>query len=56
VAIVAASSKAEVDAAYSELVSHPRYSSAAFDEGKLISRELRQGQRGISAVIAAEQR
>jgi hypothetical protein len=56
VAIVAASSKAEVDAAYSELVSHPRYSSAAFDEGKLISRELRQGQRGISTVIAAEQR
>jgi hypothetical protein len=56
VAIFTASSKAEVDAAYSELVNHPRYSSAAFDAGKLIWRELRQGQRGISAVIAAEQR
>lgn len=56
VAILTAVSSAEVDAAYSEIINRPRYSSAAFDMGKLISRELRQGQRGISAVIAAEQR
>ncbi len=53
VAILTAVSKAEVDAAYKELVNRPRYSSAAFDKGKLISRELREGQRGISKEIAA---
>jgi hypothetical protein len=56
VAIFTAKSKAEVDAAYRELIDHPRYSSAAFDAGKLIWRELRQGQRGISIEFAAEHR
>ena len=54
VAIFTAKSKAEVDAAYRELINHPRYSSAAFDAGKLISRELRQGQRGISSAVRIE--
>jgi hypothetical protein len=34
VAIFAASSKAQVDAACPELVNHPRYSAAAFDAGE----------------------
>ena len=54
VAIFTAKSKAEVDAAYRELVNHPRYSSAAFDAGKLIWYELRQGQRGISSEVRVE--
>ena len=56
VAILTAVSSAEVDAAYGEIINRPRYSSAVFDMGKLISRELRQGQRGISVEVAAEQR
>ncbi|MBI3041794.1 MAG: hypothetical protein HYY78_03105 [Betaproteobacteria bacterium] len=56
VAILTAVSKAEVDAAYGELVDRPRYSSAAFSGGKLISYELRRGQRGISKEIAAARR
>lgn len=56
VAILTANSKAEVDAAYRELIDHPRYSSAAFEAGKLISRELLRGQRGISSDIAPEHR
>jgi hypothetical protein len=54
VAIFAATSKAEVDAAYRELVNHPRYSAAAFDAGKLIWYELRQGQRGIVSDVKGE--
>jgi len=56
VAIFTAQSKSEVDAAYRELVNHPRYSSAAFDAGKLIWYELQQGQRGISSEVAAARR
>jgi hypothetical protein len=54
VAILTAVSKAEVDAGYREVIDRPRYSSAAFDKGKLISRELREGQRGISKDVGAE--
>lgn len=56
VAILKATSKAEVDAAYDRLIRQPRYSSAAFSGGKLIHYELRNGARGISAEIAAEGR
>jgi len=56
VAIFTADSKAEVDAAYRELINHPRYSSAAFNGGKLTSYELRNGARGIAAEITAEGR
>jgi hypothetical protein len=56
VAIFAAASKAEVDAAYSEIIDRPRYSAAVFDKGKLTSRELRQGQRGVVKVIGAARR
>jgi hypothetical protein len=56
VAILTATSKAEVDAAYGKLVDTPRHSSAAFDGGKLISYELRNGQRGISSEVTAERR
>ena len=54
VAIFTASSKAEVDAGYRELINHPRYSSAAFNAGKLIWYDLRQGQRGISSAVKVE--
>ncbi|MBI2958908.1 MAG: hypothetical protein HYY28_01230, partial [Betaproteobacteria bacterium] len=54
VAIFTAESRAEVDAAYGELINHPRYSSAAFNAGKLIWRDLRQGQRGISSEVRSE--
>lgn len=56
VVILTATSKAEVDAAYREIINHPRYSSAAFNGGKLTSYELRNGARGISAEITAERR
>jgi len=56
VAILTATSKAEVDAPYRELINHPRYSSAAFNGGKLTSYELRTGARGIAAEITAERR
>jgi hypothetical protein len=56
VAILTAASKAEVDAAYGELIDRPRYSSAAFNGGKLTSHELRGGQRGISNEVATERR
>jgi len=56
VAIFTANSKAEVDAAYRELINRPRYSSAAFNGGKLTSYELRSGQRGISSEVTAEHR
>ena len=56
VAVLDAASKAEVDAAYESLTQHPRYSSAAFSGGKLISYELRNGARGISAELAGESR
>jgi hypothetical protein len=56
VAILTAASKAEVDAAYGELIDRPRYSSAAFNGGKLTSHELRNGQRGISNEVATERR
>ena len=56
VAVLNATSKAEVDAPYDSLIRHPRYSSAAFSGGKLISYELRNGARGISAEVAGEGR
>lgn len=56
VAILTAVSKAEVDAAYGTLIDSPRYSSAAFNGGKLTSYELRSGQRGISREVATERR
>ena len=56
VAILTAASKAEVDAAYGTLIDSPRYSSAAFNGGKLTSYELRSGQRGISREVATERR
>ena len=56
VAILTAVSKAEVDAAYGTLIDSPRYSSAAFNGGKLTSYELRSGQRGISSEVATERR
>lgn len=56
VAILTAVSKAEVDAAYGTLIDSPRYSSAAFNGGKLTSHELRSGQRGISSEVATERR
>ena len=54
VAILNASSKTEVDAAYDLLVRSPRYSSAAFRGGKLTHYELRNGERGIAREIALE--
>ena len=56
VAIVTAVSKAEVDAGYGKLIDRPRYSTAAFNGGKLTYYELRSGQRGISAEVTAEPR
>ena len=56
VAILTAASKAEVDAAYGTLIDSPRYSSAAFNGGKLTSYELRSGQRGISSEVATGRR
>ncbi|MBI4204002.1 MAG: hypothetical protein HY527_03160 [Betaproteobacteria bacterium] len=56
VAIFTATSKAEVDAGYRELINHPRYSSAAFNAGKLIWYDLRQGQRGILSEVGVERR
>jgi hypothetical protein len=55
-AVLNATSKAEVDAAYDSLIRHPHYSSAAFSGGKLISYELRNGARGISAELTGEGR
>jgi hypothetical protein len=51
VAILNATSKAEVDAAYETLIRRPRYSSAAFDGGKMISYELQSGARGLSREV-----
>ena len=52
VAILNADSKAQVDASIDALIRHPRYSSAAFRDGRLISYELRAGARGISREVA----
>jgi hypothetical protein len=38
------------------LIDRPRYSTAAFEKGKLISRKLRERQRGISKEIATSRR
>jgi hypothetical protein len=56
VAILTATSKAEVDAVYGKLIDSPRNSSAAFNGGKLTVYELRNGQRGISSEVTAEHR
>jgi len=56
VAILAATSKAEVDAAFEKLVDRRRYSMAAFEGGKLVKYELRPGQRGIVAELVPEKR
>ncbi|TAK83581.1 MAG: hypothetical protein EPO20_18240 [Betaproteobacteria bacterium] len=56
VAVLQATSKAEVDAAVDRLIDRPRYSSATFTGGKLISYELRSGARGISREVAAKRR
>ena len=56
VAVLDAASKAEVDAACETLIHHPRYSSATLSGGKLLSYELRNGTRGISAKLAGEAR
>jgi hypothetical protein len=56
VAILAATSKAEVDAAFAKLVDRRRYSMAAFEAGKLVKYELRPGQRGIVAELVPEKR
>jgi hypothetical protein len=47
VVILAAETRAEVDAVAGELVDRPRYSAAAFKNGKLIFHEMKNGQRGI---------
>ena len=52
VAILAADTKAEIDAVIGELVDRPRYSTAAFTSGKLVSYELQNGQRGIVRNLA----
>jgi len=51
IAGTAATSKAQVDAAIDTLIRRPRYSSAAFRDGKLISYELRAGARGVSREV-----
>jgi len=51
VAILTAADQSEVDAAYLQLVDRPRYSSAAFNGGKLIFYEMRTGVRGISREV-----
>jgi hypothetical protein len=56
VAVLRATSKAEVDAAYDGLVSRPRYSSAAFNGGKMSYYELANGERGISREVEARHR
>jgi hypothetical protein len=56
VAILTATSKTEVDAAFERLLDRRRYSVAAFDAGKLIHYELRFGERGISREVGAEPR
>lgn len=53
VAVLNATSKAEVDAAYEKLIRHPRYSTAAFDGGKMISYGLHNGAQGLSREIEA---
>jgi hypothetical protein len=55
VAVLQATSKAQ-DATLDRLINRPRYSSATFSDGKLISYELRSGARGISREVAAERR
>lgn len=52
VAVLQATSKAQVDAALDRLINRPRYSSAIFSDGKLVSYELRAGSRGISREVA----
>jgi hypothetical protein len=56
VAILAATSRAEVDAAYAGLVGRPRYSAAAFVGGRLTYYELATGERGISRDVGAKTR
>ncbi|OGA55549.1 MAG: hypothetical protein A3G81_13640 [Betaproteobacteria bacterium RIFCSPLOWO2_12_FULL_65_14] len=52
VAVLQAASRAQVNAAIDTLVERPRYSAAAFRDGKLVSYELRAGARGISREVA----
>ncbi len=54
IAILAATSKAEVDAAYDSLITSPRYSMASFNAGEMADYELTNGERGIAGKVVIE--